>query len=48
MSGVAPIPVGIDAAATTSPSNSFTMTKGWRGEYRVTEPLVKQFASYVP
>jgi hypothetical protein len=28
MSGVAPIPVGIDAAAAMSPSNSFTMTKG--------------------
>ncbi|MCU1696357.1 MAG: hypothetical protein JWR34_2420 [Mycobacterium sp.] len=30
------------------PGDSFTLTKGWRGEYRVTEPLVKQFAIYVP
>jgi uncharacterized cupin superfamily protein len=29
------------------PGDSFTLTKGWRGEYRVTEPLVKQFAIYV-
>jgi hypothetical protein len=28
--------------------DSFTLTKGWRGEYRVTEPLVKLFAIYVP
>ena len=26
---------------------SITLTRGWRGEYRVTEPLVKQFAIYV-
>ena len=24
------------------------LTKGWRGEYRMTEPLVKQFDNYVP
>jgi hypothetical protein len=27
---------------------AITLTKGWRGEYRVSEPLVKQFAIYVP
>ncbi len=35
-------------AHTFGPGDSFTLTKGWRGEYRVTEPLVKQFAIYVP
>jgi hypothetical protein len=30
------------------PGDSFTLTKGWRGDYRVTEPLVEQFAIYVP
>ena len=39
-SQVSPIPVG--------PWDSFTMARGWRGEYRVAEPLVKQFAIYVP
>ena len=39
-SQVSPIPVG--------PGDSFTLTRGWRGEYRVTEPLVKQFAIYFP
>jgi uncharacterized protein len=29
------------------PGDSFTLTRGWRGEYRVTEPLLKQFAIYV-
>jgi uncharacterized cupin superfamily protein len=57
---VAAIPVGSDVAMSPSsyvtaetlkegdPADSFTLTKGWRGEYRVTDPLVKQFAIYVP
>jgi uncharacterized protein len=35
-------------AHTFGPGDSFTLTRGWRGEYRVTEPLVKQFAIYAP
>jgi uncharacterized protein len=35
-------------AHTFGPGDSFTLAKGWRGEYRVTDPLVKQFAIYVP
>ena len=30
-------------AHTFGPGDSFTLTKGWRGEYRVTEPLVRSF-----
>ncbi|MDJ0394855.1 cupin domain-containing protein [Rhodococcus sp. G-MC3] len=32
---------------TFTAGEAFTLTKGWRGEYRVNEPLVKQFAIYV-
>lgn len=35
-------------AHTFGAGDSFTLAKGWRGEYRVTESLVKQFAIYVP
>jgi uncharacterized cupin superfamily protein len=28
--------------------DSYTLRRGWRGEFRVTEPLLKQFAIYVP
>lgn len=35
-------------AQTFGPGDSFTLARGWRGEYRVTEPLLKQFAIYVP
>ncbi|MEV0671406.1 cupin domain-containing protein [Mycobacterium sp. NPDC050441] len=35
-------------AHTFGAGDSFTLAKGWRGEYRVTEPLVKQFAIYIP
>lgn len=34
-------------ARTFGPGDAFTLTKGWRGEYRVTEPLLKQFAIYI-
>ena len=37
-----------DVAHTFGPGDSFTLTRGWRGEYRVTAPLGKQFAIYVP
>lgn len=30
------------------PGDAFTLTRGWSGEYRVTAPLLKQFAIYVP
>ncbi len=35
-------------AHTFGAGDSFTLAKGWRGEYRVNETLVKQFAIYVP
>ena len=35
-------------AHTFGPGDSFTLAKGWRGEYRVTDFLVKQFAIYLP
>ena len=35
-------------AHTFGPGDAFTLTRGWRGEYRVDEPLLKQFAIYVP
>lgn len=34
-------------AHTFGPGDSFTLSRGWRGHYRVTERLVKQFAIYV-
>lgn len=40
---------GADGVANTfGPGDSFTLAKGWRGEYRVNESLLKQFAIYVP
>ncbi|RZK84434.1 MAG: hypothetical protein EOP26_08670 [Rhodococcus sp. (in: high G+C Gram-positive bacteria)] len=39
---------GDDKFTVGSPGDAFTLTKGWRGEYRVDEPLLKQFAIYVP
>jgi uncharacterized cupin superfamily protein len=40
---------GDDGVATTfAAGDSFTLARGWRGEYRVTQPLVKHFAIYVP
>ena len=30
------------------PGQSFTIESGWSGEYRVDEPLLKQFAFYTP
>jgi hypothetical protein len=41
-------PAEKEAVHLSSADDKFTLTKGWRGEYRVTEPLVKQFAIYVP
>ncbi|AKS35536.1 cupin domain-containing protein [Mycolicibacterium goodii] len=35
-------------AHTFGPGDSFTLSRGWRGHYRVTERLVKQFAIYIP
>lgn len=32
---------------TFGPGDAFTIAAGWRGEYRVDEPLLKQFAYYV-
>jgi hypothetical protein len=49
LSEVAAIPVGSDVAM--SPSSyvtAETLKDGDPGEYRVTEPLLKQFAIYVP
>lgn len=34
-------------AHTFGAGDAFTLRKGWRGEYRVNETLVKQFAIYV-
>ncbi|MGV9711836.1 cupin domain-containing protein [Gordonia sp. NPDC003424] len=34
-------------AHTYSAGEAFTLRRGWRGEYRVTEPLLKQFALYL-
>lgn len=34
-------------AHTFSSGDAFTLRRGWRGEYRVTEPLLKQFALYL-
>jgi uncharacterized cupin superfamily protein len=48
LSEVNAIPGADGVAHVFGPGDSFTLTKGWRGEYRVTEPLVKQFAIYVP
>ncbi|MCQ8192615.1 cupin domain-containing protein [Streptomyces rugosispiralis] len=33
---------------TFGPGDAFTIAAGWRGEYRVDEPLLKQFAYYIP
>ncbi|MEV6071503.1 cupin domain-containing protein [Nocardia sp. NPDC052001] len=35
-------------ARTFGPGDSFTLERGWRGEYRVDAPLLKQFAIYIP
>jgi uncharacterized cupin superfamily protein len=35
-------------AHTFAAGDSYTLRRGWRGEFRVTEPLLKQFAIYVP
>ena len=35
-------------AQTLSAGDAFAMRRGWRGEYRVTETLTKQFALYIP
>ncbi|MDF3283615.1 MULTISPECIES: cupin domain-containing protein [unclassified Gordonia (in: high G+C Gram-positive bacteria)] len=34
-------------AHTISAGEAFTLRRGWRGEYRVTQPLLKQFALYL-
>ncbi|MFW0792324.1 cupin domain-containing protein [Gordonia sp. CPCC 205515] len=34
-------------AHTYSAGEAFTLRRGWRGEYRVTETLLKQFALYL-
>lgn len=39
---------GDGVAHTFSAGDSYTLRRGWRGEFRVTEPLLKQFAIYVP
>jgi uncharacterized cupin superfamily protein len=40
---------GDDGVANTfTAGDSYTLRRGWRGEFRVTEPLLKQFAIYVP
>lgn len=35
-------------AQTFSAGESYTMRRGWRGEFRVVETLTKQFALYIP
>ena len=35
-------------AQTFSAGDAYTMPRGWRGEFRVTETLTKQFALYIP
>lgn len=35
-------------AQTFSAGDAYTMRRGWRGEYQVTQTLTKQFAFYVP
>lgn len=34
-------------AHTYSAGQSFTLRRGWRGQYQVTQPLLKQFALYL-
>jgi uncharacterized cupin superfamily protein len=40
---------GADGVANTfTAGDSYTLRRGWRGEFRVTAPPLKQFAIYVP